>query len=274
MPENSASSLAGKRIVITRAALQCADLVTQLDARKAVALVRPLISFDDPEDFRPLDAAIAAPEEFDWLIFTSAEAVRAVARRSARLGRSLEQAWSNLQVATVGPATAEEVKRNKLEVNYVAQTHNGAALAHELGERVQGRKVLFPKSDRAKRDLPDSLRRQGAEVTEVVAYRTLRPAESDQLKFDEVASGGADAILFFSPSAVEHFVQTFGGGPFGVLQDKLAVIAVGPVTAKALREAGVERIIVALDTTAASVIDALEKHFAAAKAAPAGAKQA
>lgn len=274
MPENLPSSLAGKRIVITRAALQCAELVTQLDARKAVALVRPLISFADPEDFGPLDAAIAALEEFDWLIFTSAEAVRAVARRSAKLGCNLEQAWSSLRVATVGPATAEEVKRNKLEVNYVAQTHNGAALAQELGESVQGRKVLFPKSDRAKRDLPEALRRQGAEVIEVIAYRTLRPAESDQLMFDGIASGGADAILFFSPSAVEHFVQTFGSGPFGALQDRLAITAVGPVTAKALREAGAERIVVASDTTAGSVIDALEKHFAAAKAAPAGAKRA
>jgi uroporphyrinogen-III synthase len=58
------------------------------------------------------------------------------------------------------------------------------------------------------------------------------------------------------------------------MQDRLAVTAVGPVTAKALREAGVERIVVASDTSAASVIDALEKHFAAAKAAPAGAKPA
>ena len=58
------------------------------------------------------------------------------------------------------------------------------------------------------------------------------------------------------------------------LQDKVAITAVGPVTAKALREAGVERVIVSADTTAAAVVEALEKHFAAAKAAPAGAKQA
>ena len=86
--------------------------------------------------------------------------------------------------------------------------------------------------------------------------------------------GQADAILFFSPSAVQHFAELVGAEKLPKIQDRLAITAVGPVTAKALREAGVERIVVASDTTTASVIDALEKHFAAAKVAPAGAKRA
>lgn len=274
MSDHSASSLAGKRIVITRTWSQSAKLARQLEAMKAVPLVRPLISFADPEDFGPLDAAIAALAQFDWLILTSAEAVRAVARRSKNLGYSLERALGSLQLASVGPVTEEEAKKNSLKVHYVAQTHNGLALAQELGARVQGKKVLLPRSDRAKPDLPNALRHRGAEVTEVIAYRTLKPAESDQTKFDEIANGEADAILFFSPSAVEHFGQTFGNRKIRALQDKVAITAVGPVTAKALREAGVERVVVSSDTTATSVIDALEKHFAAAKAAPAGAKQA
>ncbi|HKW64707.1 MAG TPA: uroporphyrinogen-III synthase [Candidatus Acidoferrum sp.] len=274
MSEHLPSSLAEKRIVITRTWSQCAEIASELNARRAVPLVRPLISFADPEDCGPLDAALIALGQFDWLIFTSAEAVRVVARRSKELGHGVEQLSGNPSVAAVGPVTAEEVRRNKLGVDYVAQTHNGLALAEELGDRVRGKKVLLPRSDRAKRDLPDALRRQGAEVAEVIAYRTLRPAESDRQKFDEIANGGADAILFFSPSAVQHFAQALGDGQIRQLQDKLAITAVGPVTAKALREAGVERIIVASETTAASVVDALEKHFAAAKAAPAGAKRA
>lgn len=260
--------------MITRTWSQSAELASQFEAYKAIPIVRPLISFADPEDFRPLDAAISDLVRFDWVVFTSAEAVRAIARRFKKLGCSLQRAGSNPQVASVGPVTAEEAKRNNLEVDYVAQTHNGVALAQELGDRVQGKKVLLPRSDRAKRDLPEALKRHGAEVTEVIAYRTLRPTESDQRKFDEIANGGADAILFFSPSAVEHFGQLLGVQPFRALQDKLVIAAVGPVTAKALCEVGVERIVVASDTTAVSVIDALEKHFAAAKAAPAGARQA
>ncbi len=262
--------------MITRTLSQSTEFATQLEARKAVPLVRPLLSFADPEDFGPLDKAITALGQFDWLIFTSAEAVRAVARRSKNLGYSLEQACNGLGIASVGPVTAEVAEKNNLEVEYVAKTHNGVALAQELGNRVQGKKVLLPRSDRAKRDLPEALRNQGAEVTEVIAYRTLKPTESDQTKLEESATGEgeADAILFFSPSAVEHFRQAFGDDRFRAVQDRLAITAVGPVTAKALREAGVQHIVVASDTTAASVIDALEKHFAAAKAAPAGAKRA
>jgi uroporphyrinogen-III synthase len=141
-----------------------------------------------------------------------------------------------------------------------------------LGSKVQGSKVLLPRSDRANPDLPAALQRYGAQVTEVIAYRTLRAGEVDQAQLKKIADDRADAILFFSPSAVQTFVELVGAEQLRGIQDKLAVTAVGPVTAKALREAGVEHTVVAADTIAASVIEALEEHFAAAKAAPAGVK--
>jgi uroporphyrinogen-III synthase len=111
-------------------------------------------------------------------------------------------------------------------------------------------------------------------VTEVIAYRTLRPTDVEQRSLREVAEGKADAILFFSPSAVQHFVELFGAEQSCVLQDQLAITAVGPVTGKALREAGIQRTVMAADTTASAVIEALEKHFAGMmKHAPAGAKR-
>jgi uroporphyrinogen-III synthase len=150
-------------------------------------------------------------------------------------------------------------------------THNGVALAEELGSRLAGAKVLLPRSNRANPDLPAALRRHGAAVTEVIAYRTLRPADVDRSNLKEIADGETDAVLFFSPSAVQYSAVLFGMKNMRELQDKLAITAVGPVTAKALREAGVSRAVVAADTTAAAVIEALEKHFAGAgKVAPAG----
>ncbi len=109
---------------------------------------------------------------------------------------------------------------------------------------------------------------------EVIAYRTLRPKEIDRERLHKFANAEADAILFFSPSTVQHFGEVFGVEQLRVLQDKLAITAVGPVTAKALSEAGVQRIVVARDTTAASVIEALEEHFAGmVKQVPTGVKQ-
>lgn len=260
--------------MITRAAAQSEALARELSALGAHPVVLPLVSFAEPEDFAPLDRAISGMQPFDWLILTSAQAARAIVQRAAELQQSLIRIDNRLRVACVGPVTAEAARNAKLPVEYVATTHNGVGLANELGGKLQGAKVLLPRSDRANPDLPAALERFGAHVTEVVAYRTVRPTESDEDSLKQIVAGQADAILFFSPSAVQHFAELVGAAQLRLIQDKLGITAVGPVTAKALREAGVERMVVASDTTAASVIDALEKYFAAAKAAPAGAKQA
>jgi len=273
--EASPSPLDGRRIVITRSAAQSVMLAKELSARGAIPVVLPLVSFADPEDFAPFDRAIAEIQQFDWIVLTSAQAVRAVVKRGEELGRSLIRSGSKLRIASVGPVTAEAARQAGLPVEYVAETHTGAALAEELGDRLQGARVFLPRSDRANPDLPAALKRSGAQVTEVIAYRTLKPTDVDQRNLRQMAEGAADAVLFFSPSAVQHFADLFGGEQLRALQDKLAITAVGPVTANVLRQAGVGRTVLAGDTTAAAVVNALEKHFAGTvKRAPAGTKRA
>lgn len=274
MAENPPSSLAGKRIVITRVAAQSEALAKELSARGAIPALLPLVSFAEPEDAAPLDRAIKEIGQFDWLILTSAQAVRAIMERCADLHPPLARTNSRLRVACVGPVTAEAARGANLPVEYVALAHNGVALANELGSRLQGAKVLLPRSDRANLDLPEALKRYGAQVTEVIAYRTLRPARMGQKELKRVTDGQADAVLFFSPSAVQHFVEIIGAEQLKVVQDKLAITAVGPVTAKSLGDNGVARALVAADTTTASVIETLENYFATARPAPAGARRA
>jgi uroporphyrinogen-III synthase len=221
-----------------------------------------LVSFAEPEDFAPLDEGITEIQRFDWMILTSGQAVRAAVKRGEELKLSLLRAGSKLRIACVGPVTAEAARQAGLPVEYVGETHTGAALAEELGKRLQGATVFLPRSDRANPDLPLALKRCGAQVTEVIAYRTLRPTAVDERNLQQMAEGAADAVLFFSPSAVQHFVELLGGEQLRALQDKLAITAVGPVTANALREAGVVSMVMSGDTTAAAVVEALEKHFA------------
>jgi uroporphyrinogen-III synthase len=179
-----------------------------------------------------------------------------------------------LRIACVGPVTAEAARRAGLPVEYVAETHTGTALAEELGDRLQRAKVFLPRSDRGNPDLPRALKRHGAQVTEVIAYRTLRPSDVDQRNLRQIAEGGAEAVLFFSPSAVQYFSELFGSEQLRALQDKLAITAVGPVTANALRQVGVLRIVLAKDTTAAAVVESLEEHFVGSvKQAQTGAKR-
>jgi len=270
--EVTPKSLAGKRIVITRSAAPSEALARELSTRGAIPVVIPLISFANPENFEPLDAALVEIERFDWMILTSAQAVRAVAKRGEELTRRLVRSESKPRIACVGPVTAETARQAGFRVEYVAETHSGAGLADELGNRLQGSKIFLPRSDRANPDLPSALSRYGGEVTEVIAYRTLRTRAVDERHLRQIAEGGTDAVLFFSPSAVQHFGELLGSEQFRALQHKLAITAVGPVTANALRKAGVRRPVISADTTAASVVEALEEHFAGTmKQASAGA---
>jgi uroporphyrinogen-III synthase len=268
-----ASSLAGKRIVITRAAAQCEALSNELSARGAIPVMLPLISFAEPEDFGALDEAIRDLARFDWIIVTSAQAARALAARSESIGRALVQEETGPLVAAVGPVSAEAAEAAGFRVTHVAHTHNGVALAEELGERLRNRTVLLPRSDRANPDLPAVLKRHGAKVAEVIAYRTLHTADVDERNLQKLATGEVEAILFFSPSAVQHFAELVSE-PLSALENKVAMIAVGPVTAGALRKTGVRRMLTSEDTSAGSVLEALERHFAEElKRSHAGAKQ-
>jgi uroporphyrinogen-III synthase len=256
------SPLAGKRVVITREALQSSELFEKLSGSGAIPILLPLVTFAAPEDYAPLDAALFQWSRFDWVMFTSAYAVQAVASRAARQGRALTKNAPPPRVAVVGPATRDQAEKAGFRVEHTAQTHLGVALAEELRDCVQNKRVLLPRSDRANPDLPSALRNFGAEVTEVIAYRTLRPSDADQEKLARVARGEADAILFFSPSAVQNFLELSGRKQLNILQDRIAMTAIGPVTAKALREAGVHRIVLAAEANASAVLQALESCFA------------
>jgi uroporphyrinogen-III synthase len=260
--EASSSPLAGKRIVITRAALQSPELFEKLSASGAIPILLPLITFAAPEDYAPFDTALLQWSRFDWVMFTSAYAVQAVMGRAARQGRTLTKNVPPPHIAVVGPATLQKAESLGFRVAHTAQRHVGAALAQELHDRLRGKRVLLPRSDRASPDLPSALQKLGAHVTEVIAYRTVRPSDADRERLARVARGEADAILFFSPSAVQNFLELSGRNQLNILQDRVAVTAIGPVTAGALRQVGVHRIVQATEPTASAVLQALECRFA------------
>jgi uroporphyrinogen-III synthase len=283
--DSPSSPLAGKRVVVTRAIEQTSDLLARLTACGAVPISLPLVSFAPPEDYASLDTALNQLQSFDWIIFTSANAVHAVTTRlqsrpqhlgasggqnSVILRAAGEDALrtgspnSTPNIAVVGPATEAAATSSGFATAHVGKTHLGVALAQELGDRLRNKSVLLPRSDRANPDLPAALRALGVKLTEVIAYRTIPPADTDHSRAQQVLGNPADAILFFSPSAVHNFADLAGRDHLAAVQDKIAIAAVGPITARALRELGVQRIITAADTTSASVVDALAAHFVAA----------
>jgi uroporphyrinogen-III synthase len=259
-----AQPLAGLRVVITRAAKQSRELIARLKGAGAAVLFLPAIEFAEPENRAPLDAAIFALGSFDWLLFTSANAVRFFAKRRRELGldpEALRKSGKSVRVAAVGPATAEEARIDGIAVTVVAAEFRGDALARELSAQINGKRVLLPRSDRAADELPEALRAAGAEVTDVIAYRTvdvsLETVSPEAL--EAVRSGNADVICFFSPSAFRSIEARVGR----VALRRASLAAIGPVTAAAICEAGLEVAIESREATTKSFVDALSERFAA-----------
>jgi uroporphyrinogen-III synthase len=260
-----ASPLNGKVVIVTRAAAQSNQLCKELNDRGAIVKLLPLVSFAPPDNYDALDAALSSIETFDWVLFTSANAVQAVERRAEELGRALDAAAKLPPAAAVGPATSGAAEAAGFSVEFVAADHSGTGLAQELGGELRGKKVFLPRSDRANPDLPTALQRSGALVTEVVAYRNLPPSSTDRNRLHESLNGGVDGILFYSPSAVQNFLELLGWERLGTVQGRVVMVAIGHATSAALSTAGVQRIARATDTTTRAIVEALEGHLARTK---------
>jgi uroporphyrinogen-III synthase len=256
-----AAALAGKRIVVTRVAAQALDLLKALQYAGAIPILLPVIRIQPPEDFTLLDEALRRLHEFDWILFTSQNAVRIVHERLERLQLlPMLQSWP-LVAGAVGQATANEAASAGFRVAHVASQPLGGALAEELGSCLSGRQVFLPRSDRANPKTVEKLESFGAQVTEVVAYRTLSEAAQEQ---DVIAKAmNADAILFFSPSAVAGFDNVCGTGKLAEFSERGIVLASGPVTLAALREKGIGGAAAAKEPSVARIVEALANSFAA-----------
>jgi uroporphyrinogen III methyltransferase/synthase len=253
--------LKGKRVVVTRAAEQSEHLVQALLEKGAVPILLPLVAFAPPDDPLPLDEAIGGLSRYDWIFLTSQNALRALQERSHLLNLNLAQAMAGVRVAAVGPATAEAAEHAGLRVAHVATRHQGVALAEELAEELKGKSVFLPRSDRANPDLVYQLQRQGAQVTEIVAYKTIRTNDNDPRRVEAMIRDGADAVLFFSPSAAHHLQDLLGNEKFVEFSGHTVFAAIGPVTEDALRKAKAARVILARDTAVSAVLAALADYF-------------
>jgi uroporphyrinogen-III synthase len=264
--------LAGKRIVVTRAPEQTQDLVRALERLGAEVAVLPMVVFAPPHDSGPLDRALRGISGFDWVLFTSQNAVRFFSRRMSELGLKRNPRESSAQrIAAVGPATAEAAAQEGFCVDYVAKNNTGESLARELQISLVGRKVLLPRSDRADVRLPASLRESGAQVSEVIAYRTAAPETLDPAILGRIRRGEVDVIALASPSAFHNLSAAIGSNSeLAALSTRVRFAAIGPTTARALREAGVDVEIETSESSAAGaggLADAIAKYFQSPTAA-------
>lgn len=239
--------LAGCRVVVCRAVAQSEELLRLLDEAGATALPFPLIEVVPPADGgAALAAAVDQLTTYDWVLFTSANGVRAVAGALAERSRT----WPvGVRVGSVGPATTAACEAEGIPVDLARPGGTGGDLAAEVPPPDGSGWALLPAAELARPELAAGLRAAGWNVDAVVAYRTVRPPV-DPAAVEVVE--GADAVLFTSPSTVERFLDTAGSGRVPPL-----VVCIGTSTAGCAAEHGLDVAAVAADQTDRGLVTAL-----------------
>jgi uroporphyrinogen III methyltransferase / synthase len=235
--------LAGRTIVITRAARQSEDFVRSLEGYGAKVLSCPTIEIKDPENYDRLDEAIDHLYGYDWLIFTSTNAVDFFLRRLAHQNRDVSD-LDEVRVCAIGVATTEKLRAAQVHVD-LTPVHSKAegvfaALAEFVGgkDKLQNLNVLLPRAAVARDLLPKSLEEAGARVDIVPAYQTAIPADVDRGRLSAMLTGSTDCIAFTSSSTVRNLALLFDTHDLSTVLRGLAIACIGDVTAATAEEYG------------------------------------
>ena len=262
--KNAASEqrpLAGKRIVVTRARQQASSLIKAIEELGGKVIEFPTIDIQAPENDAPLDGAIARLKAYDWLIFTSVNGVDQFLGRMREFNKSVPD-LSGIRVAAIGPETKKRLKAAGIENCLVPEQYQAEGILETLKpEMMRGKKVLIPRAAKARDILPDTLRRWGAQVDVIEAYRTLLPKTDSSVLRHLLHERKVDMITFTSSSTVSNFVRLFDGQNLARLVDGAAIACIGPITRQTVEEMGGHADVVAEEFTIAGLIRAILDYF-------------
>lgn len=245
--------LSGITLLVTRSQEQSGELGARLAARGGRIVEAPVIAFVDPGDWADADRAIGCIDSYDWILFTSANAVLRFLKRCGSKGVSSDR-LAHPRIAAIGPATAESLEERGLVVSATPAAHRAEGLIEALGRNdLAGLRILLPRAEVAREILPTELRSMGAVVDVVTVYRTVAVPVTDEVR-GQLASGAIDVVTFTSSSTVTNLVSGVGG-PEALAGTALAVI--GPVTAETVRRHGLTPEIEASRSTIPDLVEAI-----------------
>ncbi len=225
-------ALQGKRVLLTRSEEDSRRLAAAIGERGGHVSIAPLVRIAPPSDPGPLRRERERLGGYDWIAVTSRHGVAAALRGvpPPEKGRP--------RVAAVGRSTARAAGAAGWPADLVAPRGDGVSLAEGLQRRfdLDGAAVLHPTSNLSPGGLAERLRRAGATVRELEAYRTLPPEDGGARLRELVGQARPAAVVFASPSAVRSFVELLGDR--GASLSEMIAVAIGPTTADAARRAG------------------------------------
>jgi uroporphyrinogen III methyltransferase/synthase len=262
--------LFGRKIVVTRSREQAGELIDMLEERGAEAIPAPTIRILPPEDLAGLDRACAEVGTFDWIVFTSANAVDFFMERL--LAAADVRELKGVRICTVGASTGSRLSRYGIRVDLTPAEFRAEALVEALKAAgdVRGRRFLVPRADIARDVLVEELRGAGAEVVDVVAYRTVLAStdrDSDPDIYRMLLDREIDAVTFTSASTVRNFARILGPEQAADLLRTTVVASIGPVTAEAAQQLEIATTVMPERYTIPDLVDALVEHFSRDEAA-------
>ncbi len=257
-----AQSLAGRRIVVTRAREQAGDLVQALVALGAEVIAAPTIRIEPLADLSALEAAFRDLARYQWVVFTSQNTVRVVYDRLTAWG--LEPgALAKVAVAAIGPATAKAlasvgVVPALVPERFVAEAVVEALVRREEGD-LRGKRFLLPQALEARDALPEGLRAGGAVVDVIPVYRSVSELGDGGGLAADIVAGRIDAVTFTASSTVQRFVEQVGRD--AATSGRFATAVIGPITADTARALGMTVSVEADQSTVPGLVAALVKYF-------------
>jgi uroporphyrinogen III methyltransferase/synthase len=226
--------LFGRRVVVTRATDQAGSLVRQLAELGAEVLEMPAMRVE-PLDPAPLRRAVERLSEYQWLMFTSQNAVRLFWDALRAAGRDA-RALAGLRLCAVGPATADALAAHGIVPDVTPDRFVAEGILEAMRGRgdVHAARVLYAAAEGARDVLPRGLRAMGAQVEVLPLYRSVPDGEHAEELRAALEEGRVDAVTFASASAVRGFVDAVGREAAA----RAPGVSIGPVTTEAARDAG------------------------------------
>ncbi|MEP6572058.1 MAG: uroporphyrinogen-III synthase [Gemmatimonadota bacterium] len=240
--------LEGYRVLVTRAVEQADALAAALTLEGAEVVAFPTIAIRPLDDQSPIDDAIARLDEYQWIAFTSVNAVSIFFDRLKHAGRSRLPA--SLRVAAVGPVSAEALANLGVVVDFIPADYQGGSLGAGMNV-VAGMRVLFPRAVAAREELVASLRLRGAIVDDFPIYQTGTASPTDAAKRE--LARGVDIATFTSPSTVRALALLTDSPPANTL-GRAIIACIGPSTAEAARAAGLDVAVQPREHTTAGLV--------------------
>jgi len=252
--------LFGKQIVITRATTQSSELARQIEELGGEPFEYPVIELADPDDWTNFDAAMTDDLPYDWLVFTSQNAVEQTFSRMRQLGKDVRTLYG-VNIAAVGRSTVSALELRGLCADVVPDVYKSAALIPLLQDKlIPGQRVLWPRGDLAESDWAHQLRRREVHVADPVVYVNRFVTSSRGVMLRQLAEKEVDAITFTSASTVRNFLRSVDAESATDIAELLAnvsVICMGPTTASAAQGAGFSVHRIAEEASISALVEAV-----------------